>query len=140
MRQGDAAMIVLDTNLLLRYLLNDDVPQAKRVARLLETSPQITVTPTIILELVWVLECSDCSRAEIVLGLRHVLGLPGMRLPNEAALYRAVQWFEQGLDFADALHLSLSPATATLLTFDKDFVSRVKRAEAFPAVALCPSR
>ena len=133
-------MIVLDTNLLLRYLLNDDVPQAKRVARLLETSPQITVTQTSILELVWVLECSDCSRAEIVLGLRHVLGLPGMRLPNEAALYRAVQWFEQGLDFADALHLSLSPATATLLTFDKDFVSRVKRADAFPAVALCPSR
>jgi len=133
-------MIVLDTNLLLRYLLNDDVAQAKRVMRLLETSAQITVTPTIILELVWVLECSDCSRAEIAVALRHVLGLPAMRLPNEAALYRAVQWFEQGLDFADALHLGLSPATATLMTLDKDFVSRAKRAEAFPVVALCPAR
>lgn len=133
-------MIVLDTNLLLRYLLNDDVAQAKRVARLLETSSQITVTPTIVLELVWVLECSDCSRAEIAVALRHVLGLPNMRLPNEAALYRAVQWFEQGLDFADALHLGLSPATATLMTFDKDFAGKAKRVEAFPVVALCPAR
>ena len=133
-------MIVLDTNLLLRYLLIDDVAQAKRAARVLETSPQVTLTPTIVLELVWVLECSDCSRAEIVVALRHVLGLPTMRLPNESALYRAVQWYEQGLDFADALHLALSPATATVMTFDKDFVSKAKRAEAFPPVALCPTR
>ncbi|MFZ4537213.1 type II toxin-antitoxin system VapC family toxin [Propionivibrio sp.] len=131
-------MIVLDTNLLLRYLLNDDAAQARRVQNLLETSSQLTITTTIVLELVWVLECSDCSRAEIVSALRHVLGLPNMRLPHEAALYRAVQWFEQGLDFADALHLALSPATATLMTFDKDFANKAKRADAFPAVAMCP--
>jgi predicted nucleic-acid-binding protein len=131
-------MIVLDTNLLLRYLLNDDVAQAKRAQRLLESSPLVTVTPTIVLELVWVLECSDCTRTEIVGALRHVLGLPNMRLANEAALYRAVQWFEQGLDFADALHLALASATATLMTFDKDFVSKAKRLDAFPSVELCP--
>jgi predicted nucleic-acid-binding protein len=131
-------MIVLDTNLLLRYLLNDDPAQARRVQRLLETSPLVTVTPTIVLELAWVLECSDCTRAEIVGALRHIAGLPNMRLPNEAALYRAVEWYEQGLDFADALHLALSPAAATLITFDKDFVSKAKRAEAFPSVASCP--
>ncbi|MCX8086699.1 MAG: type II toxin-antitoxin system VapC family toxin [Rhodocyclaceae bacterium] len=131
-------MIVLDTNLLLRYLLNDDTAQAKRALHLLSSAPLVTVTPTIVLELVWVLECCDCSRAEIVAALRHVLGLPNMRLPNEAALYRAVQWFEQGLDFADALHLALSPAEATLMTFDKSFVNKAKRLDAFPPVALCP--
>jgi predicted nucleic-acid-binding protein len=133
-------VIVLDTNLLLRYLLNDDPAQAKRAQRLLERWPLVTVTTTILLELVWVLECSDCARGEIVGALRHILGLPNMRLANEAAFYRAVQWFEQGLDFADALHLALSPATATLMTFDKDFVAKAKRADAFPAVALCPAR
>lgn len=131
-------MVVIDTNLLLRYLLNDDAGQAKRAQRLLESSSQVTVTPAIVLELVWVLECSDCSRAEIAAALRHVLGLPNMRLANEVALYRAVQWFEQGTDFADALHLGLSPATATMATFDKDFVTRARRIEAFPAVVLCP--
>jgi len=131
-------VIVLDTNLLLRYLLNDDPAQAKRVQQLLERSSLVTVTPTILLELVWVLECSDCAREEIAGALRHVLGLPGMRLVNESALYRTVQWFEQGLDFADALHLALSPAKATLMTFDRDFAKRAKRAEAFPPVALCP--
>jgi len=131
-------MIVLDTNLLLRYLLNDDAAQVKRALRLLESTPLVTVTPTIVLELVWVLECSDCSRAEIVSALRHVLGLPNMRLANESAYFRAVQWFEQGMDCADALHLALSPATATLMTFDKDFVNIAKRADAFPTVSLCP--
>ena len=131
-------MIVLDTNLLLRYLLNDDPAQARRVKSLLDSTKQVTVTPTIVLELVWVLECSDCTRQEIALALRHVLGLPNMRLPNEGVLFRAVQWFEQGLDFGDALHLASSPAGATLVTFDKDFVARAKRAAAFPAVALCP--
>ena len=131
-------MVVIDTNLLLRYLLNDDAGQAKRAQRLLEDSSQVTVTPTIVLELVWVLECSDCSRAEIAAALRHVLGMPNMRMANEAALYRAVQWFEQGMDFADALHLGLSPATATMATFDRDFVTRARRSEAFPVVVLCP--
>ena len=130
-------MIVLDTNLWLRYLLNDDAALARRVQQLLEASPQVTLTPTILLELVWVLECSDCTRTEILAALRHILGLGNMRLPNEAAFFRAVQWFEQGLDFADALHLALSPTTASFMTFDKDFVNKAKRAEAFPTVALC---
>ena len=130
-------MIVLDTDLWLCYLLNDDAALARRVQQLLEASPQVTLTPTILLELVWVLECSDCTRTEILAALRHILGLGNMRLPNEAAFFRAVQWFEQGLDFADALHLALSPATASFMTFDKDFVNKAKRAEAFPTVALC---
>lgn len=131
-------MIVLDTDLWLCYLLNDDAALARRVQQLLEASPQVTLTPTILLELVWVLECSDCTRTEILAALRHILGLGNMRLPNEAAFFRAVQWFEQGLDFADALHLALSPTTASFMTFDKDFVNKAKRAEAFPTVALCP--
>ena len=131
-------MIVLDTNLLLRYLLNDDPAQARRVKALLERTDEVTVTPTIVLELVWVLECSDCTREDVVQALRHVLGWPNMRLPAEGVLFRAVQWYEQGLDFADALHLALSPASATLVTFDRDFVARAKRIQAHPAVAGCP--
>ena len=36
-------MIVFDTNLLLRYLLNDDPAQARRVQQLLETSDRKSV-------------------------------------------------------------------------------------------------
>jgi hypothetical protein len=78
------------------------------------------------------------TRAEILGALHHVLGLPSMCLHNEAALFRAVQWFEQGVDFCDSLHLALSPSTATRVIFDKDFVKRAGCMEAFPAVALCP--
>jgi predicted nucleic-acid-binding protein len=131
-------MIVLDTNLWLRYLLNDDPAQAQRVRRLLEKSAAVSITPSILLELVWVLECCDCTRAEIVTALRHLLGLPNMLIGNESGMFRAVQWYEQGLEFGDAVHLASAPATATLVTFDRDFVTRAKRADAFPAVVLCP--
>lgn len=133
-------MIVLDTNILLRYLLNDDPAQAERATRLLETAPAVTVPPSVVLELVWVLECSDCSREEIVGALRHVLGLAKMRLTHESGLFRAVQWYEGGMDFGDAMHLALSSPTDSLATFDRDFVGKAKRLEAFPAVTLCPAR
>ena len=88
-------MIVLDTNVLLRYLLNDEPKQAERARRLMESASQLTVTPTIVLELVWVLECSDCSRAEIVAALRQVFGLPAMRLSclnGACALHLPAAW------------------------------------------------
>lgn len=53
------------------------------------------------------------------------------RLPkargNAEALRTALENLVQGLDFADALHLALSPAEATLLTFDRTFVRKAKR-------------
>lgn len=133
-------MIILDTNILLRYLLNDDLAQAERATRLLERASAVTVPPSVVLELVWVLECSDCSRDEIVGALRHVLGLGNMRLGHESGLYRAVQWYEGGMDFGDAMHLGMSSPSDTLITFDREFVGKAKRLDAFPAVTLCPAK
>lgn len=47
-------MMVLDTNILARYLLNDDMVQAKAAARLLASHRHFTVPPTVLLELAWV--------------------------------------------------------------------------------------
>lgn len=64
-------MIALDTNILVRYLLNDDEAQAE-IAEMLLTSGKTCFIPiTVWLELVWVLECYDCQRQDIAKALRE---------------------------------------------------------------------
>ena len=75
-------MIALDTNVLARYLLNDDPRQASAAAVLLRKPEVFTAPITVILELVWVLQVNDCSREQITRGLRTLLRLPNFK-PKE---------------------------------------------------------
>ena len=63
-------MIAVDTNVLARYLLNDDFEQAKAAARLLSGRELIDIPLSVWLELVWVLQINDCGNPEIIKGLR----------------------------------------------------------------------
>ncbi|WP_295390857.1 type II toxin-antitoxin system VapC family toxin [uncultured Thiodictyon sp.] len=127
-------MIALDTNIITRYLLNDDPMQAQAAVTLLGSGEPLFVPTTVWLELAWVLGCYDCTRAEIAGAVRHVLGLPNLQTMDEIALLRALAGYEGGLDFADALHLALSSGTGSMASFDKDFAKIAKRLEMQPPV------
>ena len=127
-------MIAVDTNVLARYLLNDEPKQARAAAALL-ASDSIVVPPTVLLELVWVLRVNDCDREAIIRGLRHLLGLPNLSPLQPEAVLRALSWFEAGMDFSDALHLALSSSAETMYTFDRDFVAHAKRVGLTPVVS-----
>lgn len=120
-------MIALDTNVLARYLLNDDPKQANAAAALLRKQETFTAPITVILELVWVLQVNDCSRVEIGKGLRALLGLPNFKPKEFESLACALGWFDEGMDFADALHLALSLKDASFCTFDKALVNQASR-------------
>jgi predicted nucleic-acid-binding protein len=127
-------MIALDTNILARYLLKDDTEQFERARALIESAERITVPVTVLLELAWVLEVSDCSRQEIARAFRVLIGLPNFALRSLDSLLYALRWYEEGMDFADALHLAMSAQDEALATFDRDFAKIAKRAGAFPEV------
>jgi predicted nucleic-acid-binding protein len=127
-------MIAIDTNLLARLLLRDDEPQYRRARALLAQDQTFTAPPTVLLELVWVLEANDCSAAEIVHGLTGLLGLPNFKPQAVECLRQAIDGYRQGLDFADALHLSLSGGSESLTTFDKAFAKRAMKLPASPPV------
>ncbi|HAO33528.1 MAG TPA: type II toxin-antitoxin system VapC family toxin [Candidatus Competibacter sp.] len=127
-------MIGLDTNILARYLLNDDPVQAEAAETLLSSGERYFVPVTVWLELVWVLECYDCSREEIAKALRHLLGLPDLEAGESLALLQALQWFEAGADFADALHLALSSSAQAFATFDRALIKRARRTGIRPSV------
>ncbi len=127
-------MIALDTNILARYLLNDDAGQAEAATRLLSQKQTFTAPPTVLLELVWVLKVNGCTREEIAKGLRLLFGLPNFKPKEFEALCYALQWFEQGMDFGDALHSALSAADEAFCTFDKALGKHAKSCAAMPKV------
>jgi predicted nucleic acid-binding protein len=127
-------MIALDTNVLARYLLKDDEAQFERARALIEGPERLTAPVTVLLELAWVLEVSDCSRDEIARAFRLLAGLPNFTLRQLDSLLYALDWYEEGMDFGDALHLAMSAQDEALATFDRDFAKTAKRAGAFPEV------
>ena len=130
-------MIALDTNTLARYVLKDDLAQYRAALSLLGKRQAHTAPLSVFLELVWVLEVNDCSRQEISKGLRCILGLPNFHPPQADALAWTLRWFDEGMDFADALHLALSKDAEEFRTFDRDLIKTAARTGARPkAVAV----
>ena len=127
-------MIALDTNILARLLLKDDATQFKQARELLSRPKVYTAPPTVILELVWVLESSDCTRDEVLKSLRVLLGLPNFKPKSFEALCQAIKWYEAGMDFGDALHLALSAGDEVFVSFDKAFEKIATQHETAPAV------
>lgn len=127
-------MISLDTNILARYFLNDDPKQAKSATALLSKKQDYTAPPTVILELVGVLRANGCEREEILKALKLLLGLPNFKPKQFEALCYAVHWYEQGIDFADALHLALSAGDQAFCTFDKALAKSSAKIGTMPTV------
>lgn len=119
-------MLAVDTNVIIRLVTNDDPKQAKRAAALFATN-EIFLPKTVMLESEWVLRYSYAlERDAIVRSLRGVLGLPGVSAEDAVSVQRALDLFERGLDFADALHVASSGAAASFATFDTRLVKRAK--------------
>lgn len=112
-------MISVDTNVIVRLLVNDD-PQQGAAARRLFESQEVWIGVTVLLEAAWVLESVyGLDTAQIVKALRGLLGLPNVRAENAAAVAAALNMTGPGLEVADALHLSRSPEDAEFATFDR---------------------
>jgi predicted nucleic-acid-binding protein len=117
-------MIAVDTNVLVRYLTNDDAVQASKAMAVLAGSDRILVTHTVLLELAWVLRAAyDLSPETINRSLLQVLGLPNVQIDKAEQIAQALAWYEDGMDFADALHLALATGVERFFTFDQRFVN-----------------
>ena len=117
-------MIAVDTNVIVRLLVGDDLEQAAQ-ARLLFESEQIFIPDTVVLETAWVLAYSYGLDGEaIAAGLRRLFGLANVHLRDATKMALALEWRDNGLDFADALHLAQSTDCTRLVTFDRRFAAR----------------
>ena len=119
-------MIAVDTNVLVRLLTGDNPTQYEASVKLFSTE-QIFVPVTVLLESEWVLRAAyGLSQADIVDAFRRVLGLANVAVADSQRLSQAIAWHQQGLDFADALHLALSQGHEKLKTFDTAFIKQAR--------------
>jgi predicted nucleic-acid-binding protein len=101
-------MIGLDTNVLLRYVVQDDAKQAALATQLIETTLHDDepgwIAAVVLCELVWVLEGPyDYARNAIVATLQRLFEIARFRVEQPAIAWRALDAYKSGADFSDAM-------------------------------------
>lgn len=101
-------MIGIDTNVLARFLAQDDAAQSQRADSLLQTlSPQDPgfVSLVSLIELAWVMRSQyRVSKSELIRSLEQLLNSPELVIENQPAVAQAIGRFGVAkTDFADCL-------------------------------------
>ena len=97
-------MAALDTNVVVRLIVGDDTRQARLAEKLVASEP-CTIAPSVLMECEWVLRGSYKLGADVIAAsFRDLLALQNVDALEPVLTQRALQGYEMGLDFADALH------------------------------------
>jgi predicted nucleic-acid-binding protein len=117
----------LDTNVLVRALVQDDAGQGRRAQACLSAQP-VYVPVTVILELEWVLRSRyGYSPKAIADAMEKLAILENTIVGEQAAVIAAARKLRQGWDFADALHHALAAGCDDFATFDTNLARRAGR-------------
>ena len=121
-------MTALDTNVLVRVITNDDRSQATRAARFLSEQESVFIAKTVLLETEWVLRSAyKIQPNAIISALRNILGIINVEIEDEASVSQALEWYEQGMDFADSLHVASAGRDRKFATFDNALRRKLRR-------------
>ncbi len=128
-------MIGLDTNVLVRYLTEDDPPQAKRANALISGAvtrrEQCVIGPVVLCELVWVLrDAYETSKADVVTTLDRIMATRQFAILDKDRVREALEAYRTGrADFADYLlgTINRHAGCTETATFDR----RLKGADGF---------
>lgn len=126
----------LDTNVLVRWIVDDDPRQATRVQKLFEevreTRSPLFVPSTVMLELEWVLRSRyKFDKSTILSAFNALLETQELEFQDEPALERALSSYRQSsADFADCMHAGQcgSAGRTPMITFD-DTAARLPNVE-----------
>jgi predicted nucleic-acid-binding protein len=119
-------MIGLDTNVLVRYIMQDDAKQAPQATRLVESlsaeAPGFLPLVAVV-ELAWVLSSAyDLDRAQLVEAFEGVLRTKELVIERAEVVWKALRAFQSvNADFADCLiaHSAASAGCEKTMTFDR---------------------
>ena len=121
--------IVVDTNVLLRAVVRDDVRQARAASEVLKQAEIIAVALPCLCEFVWVLQRTyGFARHEITLAIEALLDSENV-VVNRAAVEAGLAFFNAGGDFADALiaYEGNWLGGETFVSFDRKAVSLLNK-------------
>ena len=114
-------MIAIDTNILLRYLLQDDKSQSAKVNKLFSGDEKLLITDVVLAETIWTLKGKKyaLSKEELSLVIERIFREPNVSFEDGKTVWRAYNVFRESkpvkvgtkkkdADFADALILEKS--------------------------------
>lgn len=128
MSMTGSSMLTVDTNVLLRHLLNDHDEHSPRASALflkVRQGEQIVFCPdTAIFEAVYILNgLAGAPRDRTAAALLLLVDLPSFRMEHKGAIVAALEfWVNRSpLDYADCYHLALTKelGLAGIYTFDQ---------------------
>jgi predicted nucleic-acid-binding protein len=109
----------VDTNVVVRLIVADDKQQAKKAQAAFDGG-NVFIPATVLLETEWVLRSGyGFAPGSICVALRALAGLPGVSVENPALFALALEWMDQGMDLADAMHLAKAAGCTAFLSFDR---------------------
>jgi predicted nucleic acid-binding protein len=119
---------LVDTNLIVRYLVQDHEKHAKAAGKLFDACDRgdvvIVVLPAVLAECVFVLESFyEHARGEIVAALGRLISSPGVEISGVAIHLDALERYRKTkVHFVDCLLAATAAAEDTpVATFDQDF-------------------
>jgi predicted nucleic-acid-binding protein len=111
-------VIAIDTNVLLRRLLQDDPEQSKQANRLFEQKERILITDIVLAETIWTLKGKryGIDKTGIVAVVTSLLEEPAIVFENTQAVWSALNNYIEAIpaDFTDALIINKAKETAKL--------------------------
>lgn len=124
-------MTGLDTNVLVRYLTQDEPAQTKKAAGVIEEAAtkgeKLLIHPVVLCELIWVLETAyGYGRSEVASTLDRILRTAQFEVPDKEIVWAAWTDYRSGkADFADYLigRANERLGAAHTVTFDKELKS-----------------
>lgn len=133
-------MKAIDTNVLARFFINDedDREAAKqRPAAIVAMSEAVFVSISVILEFEWVMRgFYELPRKDIQRVFESLCGLENVQIEDRGVILSALNSYQRGLDFADALHLARADFCTAILSFDQRLKKRATAAKLSPAVEI----
>lgn len=125
-------MIALDTNILVRFIVQDDPVQCRQTDELMATlssSEPAWISLAVVMELVWVLtRIYKLGQPEMVPILAGLLDRDELDIQHRGTLRKALDLYRtQNVDFDDCIIAESGRAQGCtrILTFDKKAASRV---------------
>ena len=119
-------MNAIDTNVLVRYIMQDDKKQADLATKLIETCDEknpALINHLVLCETLWVLTFTyKYKRNELVPLLKQILSTSNFEIPDSSLIWKAIYNYETGnADFSDYLisQTNHQLGAQTTWTFDK---------------------
>lgn len=132
LRIGQKMNEVVDTNVILRFLVGDNASQRKKAENYFKEAEQgkrtLIIKPLVVAECCFVLESFyKRDRDEIASAFETFLSQKWLKVEDRKAMISMWKYYRENLHFVDSYLLSWAKSNkAEILSFDKQLMKRVK--------------